>query len=630
MCGIAGMVGRLDEAVLHQMCQMMRHRGPDDQGYYANGSVGLGVVRLSIIDVASGHQPMTDERSRYQLVFNGEIYNYQALRGQLEERGHRLVTRSDTEVIVHLYEDHQEHCVDHLNGDFAFAIWDTERQRLFLARDRLGVKPLYYWHRGTHFAFASELKALLCVPEISRELDYEALDAYLTFLYVPSPRSIFRDIHKLPPACHLTFSDGMAKVERYWRLPQPDASARSSAELCEGIRERLKEAVRMRLMSDVPLGAFLSGGIDSSAVVALMSQCSRQPVRTFSLGFGKPYESYNELPFARKIADTFQTEHHEVIVKAETAQWLPQIVWHLDEPFADSSALLTFLISREAKHAVTVALTGIGGDELFGGYPRYLGAWSSLFYARLPRMIRRALAAFADTLPEATTSPNRAGWLKRFTRGSLELPDVRYLSWLAYATGAYTQQLYTEELRTSLAGSQPFSSYHTVLNGMRGDYLDRMNALDLMAYLPDDLLIMGDKMSMAHGLEVRVPFCDHALVEFAASIPMKQRLHGFRLKALLKQAIQDLLPPELLQKPKQGFMVPIGGWLKRELEPLCQDVLAPTAITRRGLFRPEAIADLRAAHQRGSINAAHQIYALVVFELWCRQYVDRSPTSCAS
>ena len=615
-----------DGTLAQRMGERLRHRGPDEEGHYVDAEVGLAMRRLSIIDVASGHQPMSDERGRYRLVFNGEIYNYRALREALERRGHRFATQCDTEVIVHAYEDEQERCVDSLNGDFAFAIWDAERRQLFLARDRLGVKPLYYWHRGTHLAFASELKALLCVPEISRELDYEALDAYLTFLYVPSPRSIFRNIHKLPPGSHLTFSDGIVKVERYWRPPPPDASIRSSDELCEMIRERLKEAVRIRLMSEVPLGAFLSGGVDSSAVVALMSQCSRQPVRTFSLGFDKPHESYNELPFARKIADTFQTEHHEMIVKAEIAQWLPQVVWHLDEPFADSSSLLTFLISREAKHAVTVALTGIGGDELFGGYPRYLGAWSSLFYGRLPMTLRRAIAALADTLPEATTSPNRAGRLKRFTRGSLEPPEVRYLSWLAFATDAYTQQLYTEELRTSLAGSQPFSSYHAMLSGSRGDYLDRINVLDLATYLPDDLLMMGDKMSMAHGLEVRVPFCDHTLVEFVASIPMRQRLRGFRLKALLKQAVQDLLPPDLFKKPKQGFMLPIGGWLKHELEPLCQEMLAPTAVTRRGLFRPEAIASLRAAHQRGSVNAAHQIYALLVFELWCQQYLDQSPT----
>jgi len=622
MCGICGTIGFGELELLKRMTQTLRHRGPDDEGYYTDGAAGLGMVRLSVIDLVSGRQPITDERGRYQLVFNGEIYNYLALREQLEAKGHRFATRSDTEVIVHLYEEHQERCVEYLNGDFAFAVWDTLEQRLFLARDRLGVKPLYYWHRGTQLAFASELKALLCLPPVSRQLDYEALDRYLTFLYIPAPSTIFHDVRKLPPACWLSFSKGVVRVERYWRLPGPRAGGSPTPNLVEAVRERLERAVRVRLMSEVPLGAFLSGGIDSSCVVALMSQCLDKPVQTFSIGFEKPYESYNELPAARMAANAFHTDHHEFVVKPDITSLLPQVVWHMDEPFADSSALLTFLISREAKRKVTVALTGIGGDEVFGGYPRYLGAWASLYYERLPRLMRMGFANAANALPASANSRDVAGWVKRFLREGHEPRALRYLHWRSYVTAGLKQELYAPDLRTSLDHADSYGASQATLEGSTGDYLDRVNALDLQTYLPDDLLVMGDKMSMAHGLEVRVPFCDHELVELAASIPMRQRLEGFRLKGLLKRAVRDLLPASLLRKPKQGFMLPLGRWLQHDLQPWCRQLLAPEQIRRRGFFRPEPITQLLDAQARGSTQGTHQVYALVVLELWCQRYLD--------
>lgn len=493
---------------------------------------------------------------------------------------------------------------------------------MFLARDRLGVKPLYYWHQGGQLAFASELKALLCLPQVSRRLDHDALDRYLTFLYIPAPRTIFRDVRKLPAACWLSFSKGLLRVERYWRLPGPRQDGSRRPNLVEAARERLERAVRMRLMSDVPLGAFLSGGIDSSCVVALMSRCLDKPVQTFSIGFEKPYESYNELPAARMAANAFHTDHHEFVVKPEIAGLLPQVVWHMDEPFADSSTLLTYLIAREAKRAVTVALTGIGGDEVFGGYPRYLGAWASLYYERLPRLMRRAFANAANALPASANSRDVAGWVKRFLREGAEPGALRYLHWRSYATAALKQELYTPDLWASMDGADPYGACQAALDGASGDYLDRVNALDLQTYLPDDLLVMGDKMSMAHGLEVRVPFCDHELVEWAASIPMRQRLAGFRLKGLLKQAVGGLLPAGLLRKPKQGFMLPLARWLQEELQPLCRELLAPEQIRRRGFFRPEPITRLLDAQARGSTSWTHQVYALVVLELWCRRYLD--------
>ncbi|MBI3088126.1 MAG: asparagine synthase (glutamine-hydrolyzing) [Candidatus Omnitrophica bacterium] len=625
MCGIVGMVGGSDETLLRRMCAAIKHRGPDDEGVYLdpNAPAGLGMVRLSIIDLAGGRQPMTDEHQRYRLVFNGEIYNHQALRKELEARGHRFTSNADTEVIVHLYEDVQERCVEYLNGDFAFAIWDTVERRLFLARDRLGVKPLYYWHHGQRFAFASELKALLQLPEVPRDIDLEALDRYLTFLYIPAPHSIFTQVKKLPPACRLTFDDGQARVERYWQPPQPSPHrGRPSADLEEAIVERLTEAVRLRLMSDVPLGAFLSGGIDSSCVVALMSRCSPGRVKTFSLGFAPPDDSYNELPSARLAAQAFQTDHREFLITPDIAALLPQAVWHLDEPFADSSSLLTFLISREARRAVTVALTGIGGDELFGGYPRYLGAWASQSYAYLPAPVRRGLAAAAGMLPESVQSRNVAGWLKRFLQEGTQPLELRYLHWRSYFSAALKTGLYTDDIQASLNGADPYAASRALLRELPGNELDRLNALDLQTYLPDDLLVMGDKMSMAHGLEVRVPFCDHELVELVAAIPLRQRLRGFRLKGLLKHAVRGLLPEALLCKPKQGFMLPLGAWLRGPLAPLCRDILGAEPIRRRGLFRPEAVGRLVEAHVRGEATLTHQVYALLVLELWCRRYLE--------
>ncbi len=622
MCGISGVIGFDDPGVVKRMTDSLRHRGPDDEGAYTDNTAGLGMVRLSVIDLATGHQPMTDEQRRYWIVFNGEIYTYQTLRSELEAKGHRFTSRTDTEVIVHLYEDLQERCVEPLNGDFAFAIWDAAERRLFLARDRLGVKPLYYWHSGRRFAFASELKALLRLPEVSRALDYEAIDAYLTYLYVPAPRSVFQHIKKLPPGCWLSFQNGTVRLERYWDVPEPSSALGVREPLAEPILAALQDAVRLRLVSDVPLGAFLSGGIDSSSVVALMSRCTSRPVQTFSIGFEKPHASYNELPAARLVAERFQTDHHEFIVKADIARLLPQVVWHLDEPFADSSALLTFLLSREAKRTVTVALTGIGGDELFGGYPRYLGAWASLAYEKLPGSLRGGLASMAGILPESTTSRNLAGRLKRFADGGLLPPEDRYLAWISYLTRPLKDGLYSEGFRAALNGVDAHAPYRALLARGTAGFVDRVNALDLQTYLPDDLLVMGDKMSMAHGLEVRVPFCDHRLVEAACAIPMQRRLKGFRLKALLKEAVRSLLPPALLGKPKQGFMVPIGAWLTRELQPLCRDLLSPSAVKRRGLFRPEAVEALVRRQRTAPVTLSHHVYALLVLELWFRRYLD--------
>ena len=623
MCGIAGLIGFGQESDVRRMCAIMRHRGPDDEGYYTNGQACLGMVRLSVIDVAGGHQPMTDERQRFHIVFNGEIYNYQALRKHLIDKGHQLKTNSDTEVIVHLYEDEQEQCLKRLNGDFSIAIWDRQEQTLFLARDRFGVKPLYYWHEGDQFAFSSELKALLHLPVISRELSSLSIDAYLTFLYIPAPHTIFRAIKKLPAGHSLSFSKGRMRIHPYWQLPDPSSTPLIPAVLlAEKIRDQLRLAVHRRLVSDVPLGAFLSGGIDSSAVVAFMREASAKPVETFSIGFEAPDNTYNELPAARQTAKVFGTNHHEFVVKPDIAQLLPEVVWHLDEPFADSSSLLTFLISREAKKYVTVALTGVGGDELFGGYPRYLAAKMSMQLEKIPQPIRQGLGALAGYLPESATTYNTAGRIKRFLRG-LALPaDERYLSWVAQLLPSQKEALYTREFAARLHYHSGWVNYHQMLSLAVGDYLDRVSRLDLETYLPDDLLMLGDKMSMAHALEIRVPFCDHELAEMATVIPMHSRLAGGKLKGLLRLALKGVLPEALLNKPKQGFMLPLAAWLRGPLAALCDDLLAAPRIQRRGWLDPAAVVELVSRQRKGETNLSHRIYALMVLELWCQRYVD--------
>ncbi len=626
MCGIAGTVGEASESMLRRMCESLRHRGPDDEGYMVDpaGPAVLGMVRLSIIDRAGGRQPMTDERGRFHLIFNGEIYNYRELREELLAKGHQLATCSDTEVIVHWYEEERERCLRRFNGDFSIAIWDREEQQLFLARDRFGVKPLYYWHQGRRFAFASELKALLPLSGVSRELNPLALDAYLTFLYIPAPHTIFSAIHKLPPGHWLTYANGNVHLESYWGLPVPPvaASASSEAKLAERIRDELRQAVHRRMISEVPLGAFLSGGIDSSAVVAFMREASSHPVETFSIGFEPPDDTYNELPAARVAAQAFGTRHHEFVVKPEIARLLPEMAWHLDEPFADSSSLLTFLISREAKRFVTVALTGIGGDELFGGYPRYLAADLSLRFDHLPRWMRRGLGVAAAWLPGHATTHKTPGRVKRFLRGLASSPEDRYLAWVAQMTPAEKPALYTPEFLHRFDEHSAWVTYRQLLNLEDGAYADRVSALDLQTYLPDDLLMLGDKMSMAHGLELRVPFCDHQLAEIAASIPMRQRLAGGKLKGLLKLALRGVLPDPLLHKRKQGFMLPLASWPRGPLAGLCDELLSPERVRRRGWFKPQAVTALIGRQRRGEATLTHRVYALMLLELWCQRFLD--------
>ncbi|MFB3816909.1 MAG: asparagine synthase (glutamine-hydrolyzing) [Candidatus Methylomirabilales bacterium] len=624
MCGIAGQVGRPAPSALPDMLHLLRHRGPDDEGVHEEPGLSLGMHRLAIIDLQGGRQPMANEDGSLWIVFNGEIYNHRELRPALEAEGHDFRTRSDTEVILHAYKQRGEACVDALRGMFAFAIWDRPRRRLLLARDRLGKKPLYYWHRQGTLLFASELKALLCHPAVSRDLDLEALHHYLAFGYTPAARSIFAEIAKLPPAHVAAWQDGVLTVREYWRHPSPGPATRRPAdEVAAQVRAELREAVRLRLESDVPLGVFLSGGIDSGAVVACMREVTGERIATFSIGFGAATPSYNELPFARLVAQRFETEHTEEILEPKVLELLPSIVRHFDEPFADSSAIPTFTVAQATAQHVKVALSGIGGDETFAGYPRYLGLRLSEAYARLPRWARTGMARLLPAvLRDSEASRNYADWAHRFLKGAdVPLPD-RYLGWTRFFTEADLAALASPALQAGWHA--PVDARQRALYERRGfaDPVDGAFRIDLGSYLPDDLLTMADRMSMAHGLEVRAPFCDHRLLELSLAIPPGDKMPGLRLKGLLKKAFAGTLPPAVLSHPKQGFMIPLGRWLRTDLRPLLDELLAPEQIRRRGLFVPEYIERLKQEHLSGGRTHGDRLWTLMMLELWMREYVD--------
>jgi asparagine synthase (glutamine-hydrolysing) len=626
MCGIAGWVGQAPPELLPAMLDLLRHRGPDDSGTWVDDDVALGMTRLAIIDLVTGRQPMSDEDERHWIVFNGEIYNFRALRAELEAKGYRFRTRSDTEVILRAYAEYGEACVDHLRGMFAFALWDRARSTLVLARDRLGKKPLYYWRRGRTVLFASEPKALLLHPAVSRTLDWEAFHHYLAFGYTPAARSIFAGIAKLPPAHTATFRDGRLTLRRYWALPAggPPAAGPSIAEAAERVRHELREAVRLRLESDVPLGVFLSGGIDSSAVVASMREVTSGRIATFSVGFGRAFSSYDELPYARLVAERFGTDHHEEILEPKVAELLPTIVRHFDEPFADSSAIPTFIVAQATARHVKVALSGIGGDETFGGYPRYLGVRVAERYARLPRWLRRGAGAVASKLvSDSRSSRNLGDWARRFVAGAeTPMPD-RYVGWTRFFGDSDLARLATPALRACLPPGVDAAQREAYAGHGHGDPMDGAFRIDLATYLPEDLLVMADRMSMASSLELRAPFCDHRIVEASLGIPPAVKVPGRRLKGLLKAAFASVLPAAVLSHPKQGFMIPLGDWLGAELRGTMEELLAPERVRARGLFEPAETERLKQEHLAGIRNHADRLWTLMMAELWAREYLDR-------
>ena len=625
MCGIAGFVNfdeqREAREILDRMCRVIAHRGPDDQGMMIEGPVAIGMRRLSIIDLSGGHQPMVGCKPAITIVFNGEIYNYRELQRELEKRGHRFQTNSDTETIVHAYEEYGKGCVERLRGMFAFAIWNANNRELFIARDRAGEKPLYYTvtARGT-LIFGSELKSLREHPEFLPQINFEALDAYLTFGYVPDPLTIFRDVHKLPAGNYLTFKNGCVQVKEYWDFPyeQPQSKPFQNEEDCLGeLRTLLDEAVRMRLVADVPLGAFLSGGIDSSTVVGLMSQHSDQPVKTFSIGFHE--DSYDELRYARIAAKRFGTEHHEFIVTPDICELIDELVWHFDEPFADSSAIPTYMVSKLAREHVKVVLSGDGGDELFAGYTRYVTDQKRNGFAHLPRAVREGLMQ-----PLGRHLPHGA-WGRNYLHNVAVGPLDRYIEDISIFTRLNKPSLYTNDFRRGLNGSETAARFREIAAGSRSDcQLDPLLYLDSKTYLPGDILTKVDRMSMAVSLETRVPLLDHKLIEFVCTrIPASMKMKGLETKHIFKRAVADLVPAEILNRPKQGFGVPIKEWINRQLRERIRETLTEPRTMQRGYVEPRYVNVLLNEHDRERRDHASELWALFVLELWHRQFVDR-------
>jgi asparagine synthase (glutamine-hydrolysing) len=629
MCGIAGRYNvdpthPVSAEVIRRMTDALRHRGPDDEGVWVHGRVGLGNRRLAVIDLSDrGHQPMSNEDGTVWIAYNGEAYGFNELRRELLQLGHAFRSDSDTEVIVHAYEQFGTRCLARLRGMYAFAIWDMRDQSLLLARDRLGKKPLFYFWDGNRLVFASELRALLQDLDVPAEVDPAAIDDYLTYGYVPGPASVFRHVRKLPPGHFLRIAGHRLELSPYWHLSYGHKRHGTEQELTGELLALLDEAVRIRLVSDVPLGALLSGGIDSSAVVALMRRHVTGPLRTFSIGFADA--RYDELEHARTVARHFDTDHQEFVVRPNAAEFIEPIVWYYGEPFADSSALPSMIVCKLARQHVTVALNGDGGDETFLGYDRYAAArWAEL-YDRAPRTIVRGAGAAARLLPGGNPK-SQIHRVQRFLAALSAEPRRRYASWLSsqFFDGAAKARLYSDDFRARVGGHD---SSDVLLRAYdRSDALDfteRTSHVDVQLYLPDDLLVKMDIASMANSLELRSPLLDHRVVEFAASVPRALKLRGgANTKYLLKRAFEGILPQSILRRRKMGFGVPIDAWLRTDLKPMAYEVLLDGRAAARGYFRAPAVRRLLEDHSSGAAHHQYRIWSLLMLELWHRTYLD--------
>jgi len=626
MCGITGIV-RTDEApidrhLLEQMNQAIRHRGPDEDGFYLHDGVGLAIRRLAIIDLKTGQQPIHNRDRTRWLVFNGEIYNYRELREKLEKLGHQFYTNSDTEAVIAAYDQYGTDCPKHLRGMFAFAIWDEREKSLFLARDRVGKKPLLYAQTPNQLLFASEFSALVLHPDVSRDVDYEAIHHYLSFICVPAPLTAYRSIRKLEPAHWLLWRNGEIKTERYWQLDFSNKVSLSEAEAGERAIELLREAVRIRLMSEVPLGAFLSGGIDSSAVVALMAQESSERVKTFSIGFEE--QDFSELHHARRVAEYVGADHHEFVVRPDAMEVLPMLVEHYGEPFADSSAIPSYYVSRETRRYVTVALNGDGGDECFAGYERYAAMNLAQSYAALPGVLRDGVIGnAARALPAFQSRANPLSKAQRFVAAASLSPIERYLRWISAFDENAKLNLYSDSFRQETAKFSTagiIAPWFAKANG--SGIVDAALLTDTMTYLPNDLLVKMDIASMSVSLEARSPFLDHVLMEFAASLPEKLKLRRLTTKYLLKQVLKKLVPAENLTRRKMGFGVPIGYWFRGVMQPFLRETLLSDKALARGLFQPEKVRRIVDEHVEHKADHSHRLWSLLMLELWFERFID--------
>jgi len=644
MCGIAGLANCGDREVLGRMAHVQAHRGPDDSGLwerrFPDGAyVGLGSRRLAILDLsADGHMPMCNEDRTVWITYNGEIYNFAELRRELQSKGHTFASNTDTEVVIHLYEQEGADCVHRLKGMFAFAICDLRsgRPELFLARDHFGVKPFYYSHLGRKLAFASEIKALLHVPGIDAEIDLESLHQYLTFLWVPDPKTMFRGIYKLPAGHCATFRDGELKIRQYWDLTFPRADAaypRSEADLAAEIRERFRHSVEEQMVSDVPIGAFLSAGLDSSSMVAMMCRATNQPVRTYTITFPQKYRvgetTLDDPNVPARLARQLGCENQQIVVEPEVADLLPRLTWHMDEPTADPAIITAYLVCREARKQATVLLSGVGGDELFAGYRKHAAQRWARAYQRIPAGLRSAIESSVGALPglRGTSMKGSVRLAKKMARSASLAPQESFIRNCTYLDAEQKMNLYTAAARDQLTSSDPAIRHHASFDAVSGaDFLNQMLYLDTKIFMASLNLNYNDKMSMASSVEVRVPFLDRELAEFAAwNVPPDLKLKGFvrpTTKHIFRHAMQDVLPSEVLRQPKAGFAAPVDYWLANDLREMVDDLLSETNIRKRGLFRPEAVRRFVDEHRDGAEDWSMQIWQFLTLENWMRIFLD--------
>src|SRR5580704_7903816 len=644
MCGISGLVNCGDRETLARMTHVQAHRGPDDSGLwdrkFPDGSyIGLGSRRLAILDLSpGGHMPMCNEDRSVWITYNGEIYNFADLRRELESKGHRFVSHTDTEVILHLYEQEGADCVKRLNGMFAFAICDLRGRSplLFIARDHFGVKPFYYFHNGNRFAFASEIKALLQVPEIEAELASESLHQYLTFLWVPDPSTMFRRILKLPAGHCATLCNGELKLTQYWDLTFPPATqtyARSEDDLAEEVRGRFRRSVEAQMVSDVPIGAFLSAGLDSSSIVAMMSRATSQPVRTYTITFPEKYRvgetTLDDPEVATRLARQLGCENHRIVVEPDVTDLLPKLVWHMDEPTADPAIIAAYLVCREARKQATVLLSGVGGDELFGGYRKHVAHSWAQAYGRVPSIARRVAEAGLAALPglRGTSLKGRLRLAKKMGRSASLNPIDRFIANCTYLDADQKSGLYSTEVLAELSASDPSGQHRAAFDRVGdADFLHQMLYLDTKIFMASLNLTYNDKMSMASSVEVRVPFLDRELAEFVAwSVPPELKIKGRMrptTKYILRRAMRDILPREVLQQPKAGFAAPIDYWLAHDLKPMVDDLLSESQVCKRGWFHPGSVRTFVQEQRKGTQDWSMQIWQFLTLELWARLFLD--------
>lgn len=627
MCGINGVLVEETKQVnphdIEKMNECLVHRGPDGEGMFVDGQVALGMRRLSVIDLNTGKQPIYNEDGRIVTVLNGEIYNYKELKNDLEKRGHHFYTNSDTEVIVHQYEEDGLDCVRALRGMFALAIWDGNLKRLLLARDRLGKKPLYYYQKDRKFVFSSEIKGILAVRDIEKAIDFDALSEYFSFLYVPCPKTIYKNILQVPPG-HLLVHDGKSfRLERYWTIRYEPIPERTEADYIEELIELLKESVRLRMISDVPLGAFLSGGVDSSLVVALMSELTEIPVETFSIGYLEGIEAFDERRYAQKISEKYHTSHHEFIVRPDIQDVTEKIVRFFDQPFADASAIPNYYLSQNTRKYVTVALSGLGADEMAGGYERYLGFMLGEHYQKIPSWFRgKIILPMVSKIPDSKKGKHFIARLKKFARVGGLPPAERYYRLVTRFDDDEKKSLLSPDLFHNIDLREPMDIFTNLLKSQKGlDPLNQLLYLDLNTYLVDDLLVLTDRMSMAHSLEVRVPFLDQKLVEFFATIPPSLKVRGWNKKYILKKAAERYLPKENIYRKKMGFSVPLVLWFRDELREYVEDVLAEEPVKRLGFFRCENVRKMIDDHFNQVENHDEKLWALIMFMVWHKNYL---------